>query len=60
MGIEQLADKRFASCLKPLTDNDMARLRPFAEMEPYRETVSYMLEHNVKLEQEIISYFLYK
>ena len=57
MGTEQLQDKRFALCLKPLTDNDNARLQGLAEMEPYKDTVLYMLEHNVKLEQEIVSYY---
>ncbi|MGN1333507.1 MAG: Wadjet anti-phage system protein JetD domain-containing protein [Anaerovoracaceae bacterium] len=57
MGREQLKDKRFALCLKPLTNSDNARLQVIASMEPYKEVVSYMLEHNVKLEQEIVSYY---
>lgn len=58
MGIEQLADERFCKCLKPLTDNDLSRLESLAEEETYREVVSYMRERSVKLEQEIVSYYL--
>ena len=57
MGKEQLQDKRFVPCLKSLTDGDIIRLKPLAEIEPYKDTVSYMLEHNIKLEQEIVSYY---
>lgn len=55
MGIEELRDSRFASCLHPLTVNDRKRLSSLKEKEPYVETVRYMLEKNIKMEQEIIS-----
>ena len=56
MGIQQLCDKRFSHCLRELTDNDMSRLGTLME-EPYYDVIKYMQEHNVKLEQEIVSYF---
>lgn len=58
MGIEQLMDERFSKCLKPLTDNDLNRLQGLAVKEPYREVAAYMKERRVKLEQEIVSYYL--
>lgn len=58
MGIQQLCDKRFSHCLKELTDNDMSRLEALIEEDLYNEVLSYMKEHNVKLEQEIVSYYL--
>lgn len=60
MGIKQLCDMRFSHCLKELTDNDMSRLRTLMEEDSYGEVLKYMQEHNVKLEQEIISYYLEK
>lgn len=56
MGIQQLCDMRFSHCLRELTDNDMSRLEALME-EPYCEVLKYMQEHNVKLEQEIVSYY---
>lgn len=58
MGIQQLCDMRFRHCLRELTDNDRNRLEPLMEDAAYREVLEYMKEHNVKLEQEIISYYL--
>lgn len=58
MGIQQLCDKRFSHCLRELTDNDMSRLEALMEEDLYNEVLSYMKEHNVKLEQEIVSYYL--
>lgn len=57
MGIKELTDKRFAKCLKGLTDNDHRRMQLLLSEEPYVQTVGYMKEHNVKLEQEIVSYY---
>lgn len=57
MGIEQLCDMRFNHCLKELTGKDMERIGTLME-EPYYETLTYMIEHKVKLEQEIVSYYL--
>lgn len=60
MGIQQLCDMRFGHCLRELTDNDMSRIEILMEEEPYSEVLKYMQEHNVKLEQEIVSYYLEK
>jgi DNA topoisomerase VI subunit A len=60
MGIEQLKDVRFSHCLKEMTDNDMSRLESLIEDTTYSEILKYMKEHNVKLEQEIVSYYLGK
>lgn len=60
MGIEQLCDIRFSHCLRELTDNDMIRLEVLIEDASYREVLKYMKEYNVKLEQEIVSYYLVK
>lgn len=58
MGIQQLCDIRFSHCLRELTDNDMIRLEALMEEDLYKEVLNYMKEHNVKLEQEIVSYYL--
>lgn len=59
MGIQQLCDMRFSHCIRELTDNDMSRLGALME-EPYYDVLKYMQKHNVKLEQEIVSYYLGK
>ena len=58
MSIEQLEDKRYQSCLQKLTYNDIKRLKSLSEKEDYKDVVTYMLRHKVKLEQEIISYYM--
>lgn len=58
MGIEQLADKRFEHCLKELTEKDISRMESLMQEEEYKEVLEYMKAHNVKLEQEIVSYYL--
>ncbi len=58
MGIQQLCDMRFSHCLKELTDSDMSRLESLTEDATYRAVLKYMKENNVKLEQEIVSYYL--
>jgi hypothetical protein len=58
MGIEQLRDVRFRHCLRQLTDHDMNRLEALIEDTSYSDILKYMKEHNVKLEQEIVSYYL--
>lgn len=60
MGIEQLCDTRFIHCLRKLTDNDMNRLETLIEDASYRKVLNYMKERNIKLEQEIVSYYLEK
>jgi hypothetical protein len=55
MSSDELKNKEYESCLHGLTENDIARLKELKEMDLYAYTVNYMLENNVKLEQEIIS-----
>lgn len=55
MSVHELRNREYASCLHELTENDRTRLRELKGMEVYAELVRYMLENNVKLEQEIIS-----
>lgn len=55
MSVQELQEKRYASCLQPLTENDKLRLRSLLHKESFAAVAAYMLEHNVKLEQEIIS-----
>ena len=57
MGIRELEDPRFQPCRKKLTENDKIRMKGLMEEEEYREVLAYMDEHDVKLEQEIISYY---
>ena len=57
MGIRELEDRRFKPCRKKLTENDRSRMKRLMEEEEYREVLAYMDEHDVKLEQEIISYY---
>lgn len=60
MGKQQLRDERFAHCLKPLTQNDRSRMEQLKTHELYRDVLDYMSTQNIKLEQEIISYYLQK
>ncbi|QSX05588.1 hypothetical protein JYG23_13055 [Sedimentibacter sp. zth1] len=55
MSSDELKNKEYESCLHGLTENDITRLQELKEMDEYADTVNYMLDHNVKLEQEIIS-----
>ncbi len=55
MSVEVLQDKRHASCLQPLTENDRKRLETLAGKTDFHDIAVYMLEKNVKLEQEIVS-----
>lgn len=57
MSRKELEDPRFRSCLHPLTKQDRIRLKSLEKEETYRELVMYMLEQNVKLEQEIVSFY---
>lgn len=60
MGVKQLKDRRYTHCLKPLTENDRNRMESLILDENYQEILSYMSMRNVKLEQEIVSYYLQK
>jgi DNA topoisomerase VI subunit A len=55
MSIAELEDLEYASCLHKLTDNDIVRLQELKNIPAYKKVVNYMLEKNVKLEQEIVS-----
>ncbi len=57
MSRSQLEDSRFQSCLHPLTEQDRIRLRSLQKQEAYRDLAGYLLEQNVKLEQEVVSYY---
>lgn len=57
MSRAELEDARYQACLQPLTEQDRVRLQSLAGQEPYRELAEYMLKKNVKLEQEIVSFF---
>ena len=58
MGIAQLEDDRYKPCRKKLTENDRNRMKGLMEEDAYRDVLRYMDEHDVKLEQEIISYYI--
>lgn len=57
MSQRELENERFRFCLHPLTEQDRIRLESLKKQEAYRDLAAYMLENNVKLEQEIISYY---
>ena len=46
--------KRYERYGRPLTDSDRTRLRRMAEESELQNLIAYMLEHNVKLEQECV------
>lgn len=58
MSVEELQDLRYERCLMKLSVNDRKRLKKLAENKMYTDMVLYMLEHDVKLEQEIVSFYL--
>lgn len=55
MDVETL--KKYASCVKSLTKEDVNRLERLKEDSEFEKLVSYMLEHNCKLEQENVVVF---
>lgn len=57
MSRAELQDPRFKSCLHPLTKQDRLRLRALETHAVYGEMAEYMLERDIKLEQEIVSYY---
>lgn len=60
MSVDELKDHTYQTCLHKLTENDVIRLQELQEKDIYSETIKYMLENNVKLEQEIVSLTLMK
>lgn len=55
MSVKELSAPGCAGCLQKLTPRDRRRLQALAQKEQYQELAEYMLEKNVKLEQEIVS-----
>lgn len=51
----ELENEQYTECLLPLTENDMNRLKELQSNSLYSETIFYMLDNNIKLEQEIVS-----
>lgn len=60
MSVKELQADVYASCLQKLSQNDRGRLQELKVMEAYADVVNYMLEKDVKLEQEIVSLVLMK
>ena len=60
MSVDELKNIEYASCLHKLTDNDKLRLRELKSIDVYEKVIQYMIDNNVKLEQEIISLRLMK
>ena len=54
MGIAEL--QKYSSYTKPLEKNDLRKAESLIAKGKYTEILDYMLKHNVKLEQEIISW----
>ena len=54
MGVEDLI--RYSRFTKPLEANDLKKANTLIHAGKYVDVLEYMLEHNVKLEQEIISW----
>lgn len=59
MGIAELANPSYRKAIHPLTSKDRDLLARLLEYERYRGLVPYMLERNVKLEQEIVALDLF-
>lgn len=54
MGMAEL--QKYSSYTKPLEENDLRKADSLIAKGKYTEILDYMLKHNVKLEQEIISW----
>ncbi|MBO2536540.1 Wadjet anti-phage system protein JetD domain-containing protein [Rummeliibacillus suwonensis] len=55
MSSDELRNIEYESCLLCLTDKDVIRLKDLKDNDLYVHTINYMLENNIKSEQEIIS-----
>lgn len=55
MSVNELQNMEYTRCLHQLSHNDRARLQELKGMDTYAEVINYMLERDVKLEQEIVS-----
>lgn len=60
MSVEELKNPEYERCLHKLSANDVARLQELKSKPEYADVAEYMLDHNVKLEQEIVSLNLMK
>ncbi len=60
MSSDDIAKDIFKNCLNELSKSDIKRLNNLANDDMYADCIKYMLEHKVKLEQEIISLDLSK
>lgn len=60
MGAEELSNPAYDSCLHPLSNNDIYRMKELKRYDEYKEVIEYMLNNNVKLEQEVVSLKLMK
>lgn len=60
MSIDEFKNNSYASCLHELSINDRIRLKELEKIDKYSDVVQYMLDNNVKLEQEIVSLELMK
>lgn len=58
MGIPEL--KRFGNFCKPLEVNNITKAEKLIEREQFADIAKYMIENNCKLEQEIISWKLFR
>ena len=54
MGIEEL--EKYSDFSKTLEENDRTKANSLIEKGKFIEIMNYMLENNIKLEQEIISW----
>ena len=55
MSKEELMNPDYTECIHELSKNDAVRLKELGKIPEYKEVSEYMLDNNVKLEQEIIS-----
>ena len=60
MGIEDLENKLYSTYLMPLTETDKTNALSLQNNSVFGKTIMYMLEKDVKLEQEIIAYCIAK
>lgn len=58
MSVDELENPNYQKSLRGLSENDMGRMKELAKIPEYSDVINYMVEHNVKLEQEIISLHL--
>ena len=57
MSVQELMDARYRTSLRKLTNNDKTRLISLKDDSVFKEVIKYMLDNDVKLEQEIISFY---